>query len=97
MCGFDFIPRTNYFGRQPIRKAEIEMRVGKFKNGKVASKKLTETEKFYSVIEKEGLAIVWGVKKFEKYLYGREFTLQTGHSPLIYVQSKRHENPKVMR
>ena len=38
MCGFDFIPRTNYFGRQPIRKAEIEMRVGKFKNGKVASK-----------------------------------------------------------
>ena len=33
MCGFDRIQRGNYFGR-----AEIEVRVGKLKNGKAAGK-----------------------------------------------------------
>ena len=62
-----------------------------------ASKTLSRAEKAYSVIEKEGLAIVWSVKKFANYLYGGEFTLQTDHSPLIYMKSKKHENPRVMR
>ncbi|GFR77085.1 zinc finger protein [Elysia marginata] len=42
-----------------------------------ASKKLTDREQKYSVIEREALAIVWGVKKFSLYLYGTKFTLQT--------------------
>ena len=42
-----------------------------------ASKKLLPREKAYSVIEREGFAIVWGVRKFKSYLYGREFVLQT--------------------
>ena len=31
MCGFDGIQRGNYFGGEPIRKAEVELRVGKLK------------------------------------------------------------------
>ena len=42
-----------------------------------ASKKLTEQEKKFSTIEKECLAIIWAVKKFNNYLYGTEFTLDT--------------------
>ena len=34
MCGFDGIRRGNYFGGDTIGKAKVEVRVGKFKNGK---------------------------------------------------------------
>ena len=38
MCGFDGIRRGNYFGGEPIGRAEVEMREGKLKNGKTAGK-----------------------------------------------------------
>ena len=31
MCGFDGILRGNYFGGEPIGRAEVEVRVGKVK------------------------------------------------------------------
>ena len=34
MCGFDGIRRSNYFGGEPIGRAEVGVRVGKLKNGK---------------------------------------------------------------
>ena len=36
MCGFDGIRRGNYFGGEPIGRDEVEVRVGKLKNGKAA-------------------------------------------------------------
>ena len=38
MCGFGGASRGNYFGGQPIRKTEVEVRVGKIKNGKAAGR-----------------------------------------------------------
>ena len=38
MCGFDGVRIGNYFGGQSIRKTEVELRVGKVKNGKTAVK-----------------------------------------------------------
>ena len=38
MCGFDGIRRGNYFGREKIERAEVEVRVGKLKNGKATKK-----------------------------------------------------------
>ena len=34
MCGFDGARRGNYFGEEPIRRTEADVRVGKLKNGK---------------------------------------------------------------
>ena len=62
-----------------------------------ASKKLSETERKYATIEKECLAIVWGIKKFTNYLYGREFVIQTDHKPLTYLNNKKFINDKIMR
>ena len=36
VCGFDVIRRGNYFGGKTIERVEVEVRVGKLKNGKAA-------------------------------------------------------------
>ena len=38
MCGFDGVRRGNYFCGELIMKTEVEVRVGKLKNGKAAGK-----------------------------------------------------------
>ncbi|KAL7641285.1 UNVERIFIED_CONTAM: hypothetical protein RMT77_008423 [Armadillidium vulgare] len=62
-----------------------------------ASKKLTMREKAYSTIEKEGLGILFGIKKFDNYLFGKEFVLQIDHRPLIFMQKIKYTNTRVMR
>ena len=47
-----------------------------------ASCTLSKPEQNYSQIEQEGLSLVFGVKKFHSYLYGRRFTMYTDHKPL---------------
>ena len=62
-----------------------------------ASKKLNAAELNYSTIEKECLAIVWAVQKFEPYLYGREFVIQTDHSPLQHLERVRSPSGRITR
>ena len=47
-----------------------------------ASKTLTDTQRNYSQIQKEALAIVFALNKFHHFLYGRKFILVTDHKPL---------------
>ena len=47
-----------------------------------ASRTLNEHEKRYGQIDKEALAIMFGLKRFHLYLYCRHFTILTDHKPL---------------
>lgn len=47
-----------------------------------ASRVLHAAEKNYSVIDREGLAIVFGLNKFFHYLIGNTFVIRTDHKPL---------------
>lgn len=50
-----------------------------------ASRSLNPAEKNYSQLEKEGLAIVFAIKKFHQFLYGRRFTITSDHKPLQHL------------
>ena len=47
------------------------------------SRTLTDTEKKYSQVEKEGLACVFGVSRFHTYLFGHKFTLVTDNKAIV--------------
>ena len=42
-------------------------------------------QKNYAQVEKEALALVFGLSKFHQYLYGRVSILQTDHKPLTTI------------
>lgn len=50
---------------------------------------LSGADKKYSHLDKEGLAVVFGIQKFHKYLYGRTFTICTDHKPLISLFNEK--------
>ena len=49
---------------------------------------LSASEKNYAQIEKEMLAILYGLDKFHHYVYGREVTIYTDHKPLVSIVTK---------
>ena len=90
------ILRLRDFGRPFILQADASdsgvgaVSLQRYKDGlfpiAYASKKLLPREKNYSVIERECLVIVFGIRKFQKYLYCAEFVLQTDPAQLSYIQ-----------
>lgn len=58
-----------------------------------ASRSLAPAERRYAQIEKEGLAVVWGVKKFHQFLFGREFVIFSDHKPLQFLFSEQRLVP----
>ena len=59
------------------------------------SRALTETESRYAQIEKEILAIVFSVEKFNDFTFGRRTVVHTDHKPLESIFMKPlHRAPK---
>ena len=54
----------------------------------MGSRSLTDTESRYSNIERECLAVQYGLEKFEYYLMGRHTLVETDHSPLEQIFKK---------
>ena len=62
-----------------------------------ASRKLLPRESRYSTIERECLAMIFGILRFDYYLRGREFILETDHKPLTYLQNFKGKNDRLLR
>ena len=58
-----------------------------------ASRTLTKAETNYSHLDKEGLAIIFGVKKFHQYIQGCRFEIRTDHKPLTHNFSESRATP----
>jgi hypothetical protein len=62
-----------------------------------ASRTLKAAERAYSVIERELLAIIWGVRFWRHYLYGQKIHLQTDHAPLRWLMSHKDQSSRLIR
>ncbi|XP_049874494.1 uncharacterized protein K02A2.6-like [Pectinophora gossypiella] len=62
-----------------------------------ASRTLSAAEKRYSQIQKEATAIIFGVRRFHQYLFGRSepFILRTDHKPLVSIFGPHRGVPEV--
>lgn len=65
----------------------------------LASKTLSGPETRYSNIEREMLAVVFGLEKFHHYVWGQAVTIQTDHKPLESIALKNLANapPRLAR
>lgn len=62
-----------------------------------ASRRLLDREKRYPIVERECLAVVWAVDKFQKYIYDKQFVIETDHRPLTFLRTSRSTNGRLQR
>ena len=66
-----------------------------------ASRAMMPTEQRYSQIEKEALATTWSLERFNDYLYGMSFHVETDHKPLASLLSSKKNldklSPRIQR
>nr|XP_057937756.1 cytokine receptor family member b2 isoform X2 [Doryrhamphus excisus] len=64
------------------------------------SRSMTNAERRYAQIEKEALALTWACERFQSYLVGMDFLIQTDHKPLISLLGGRALDdlpPRILR
>ena len=62
-----------------------------------ASRHLNEAERKYPAIEREGLAVIFGIRKFRHYLLDNPFTIISDHRPLQWLHTFKDTNGRVGR
>ena len=62
-----------------------------------ASRTLKGPECHYGISEKECLAVLWAVKLFRVYLYGKRFSIITDHSALKWLMTIKDVSGKLAR
>ena len=62
-----------------------------------ASQKLNKAQLNYLTVEKECLAVVWAIRKFSKYLMGKEFILKSDHKALMWLVENHSRGGRLTR
>ena len=70
---------------------------GEYRTIAYASMTFTPTQARYSTIDRELLAIRWGVKVFRPFIFGIPFVIFTDHKPLLFMNNMSHESSRHMR
>ena len=61
------------------------------------SKKLLPREQNFATVGKECCAIVWAIQRLCKYLYGKEFVIESDHRALQWLKTMKSGNPRLLR
>ena len=80
----------------------IGVTLGQIQNGRevaiaYAGRDFNSAEKQYTTTERECLSAIFGIKKFEPYLYGRKFVLHTDHHSLKWLMSINDPSGRLAR
>ena len=75
----------------------VQEQEGVYRTIGYASMTFSEAQSKYSTIERELVAIRWGIKAFRAFLFGVPFLLYTDHKPLLYLHNMSRENSRLMR
>jgi len=62
-----------------------------------ASRSFNKAERNYSTAERELAAILWGIKYFRPYLYGKNFKVVSDHKPLKWIINVKDPGSRLMR
>lgn len=62
-----------------------------------ASRTVNRAESNYSTTEKELLAIIWSIKPFRPYIYGRKFVIITDYRPLTWLFNVKDLGSRLIR
>ena len=74
-----------------VDASQLGLGAALLQNGKpvaLASKALTKTECWYMNIERKMLAPIFRAERFQTYVYGRSFTIESDHKPLKSISLK---------
>jgi hypothetical protein len=62
-----------------------------------SSRTLNNAEINLDTTQKEVLSVIWNVKHFRPYLYGKKFLIRTDHQPLQWLRNLKEPNAKLTR
>lgn len=75
----------------------VQYQRDQYKTIAYSSMTFTAAQRRYSTIERELVALRWGIKTFRGFLFAVPFVLYTDHKPLLYLQNMSRENSRIMR
>lgn len=85
LCQISKFKRTTRRVAQEKRALLHRLENGLLRPIMYAASSFNDAERNYPQVEREALALVYAVKKFRHYIYGRRFELQTDHKPLLRI------------
>jgi hypothetical protein len=74
-----------------VRVSKFRVQDGKEVVISYSSRHLNAAERNYSAIEREALAIVYGIKKYHHYLQDNKFEIISDHRPLQWLETHKDE------